>query len=715
MPLRLWVYGRARRLSELPISKPPLGPGTLAPGDRISEPLSAPHQRLIEPPLEEFSNLRQQLTPGERMVFNLFHQQLDPKWEIYVQPHLNGLRPDFILLHPNIGIAVFEVKDWNFDAMEYFPKRIGQHHNELWARKDGRDFSHERSNPFSAIARYKERIFNLYCPRLQQKAGFAAITGGVIFPFAESERVRALQKHFLGESEAKSAGRYLPVSGRQELMSNDLTAIFPDATLSHSGIMRPGLADDLRGWLVEPDFAKEQRKPIKLDSKQRELAETRTKSGYRRIKGPAGSGKSLVLAAKAARLLSDGKSVLIVSYNITLWHYLRDLVARSVSGRGKMDNVVFANFHDWCRDCCIGSDDTRDAYHALFEPVRLINAAIDRIIDQKLPKAREKELLKPLVQELNTVLKPILNVDVPTLAADAAKSPDTPKYDAILVDEGQDFLPLWWSALRNSRKPDAEMLLVADTTQDIYGTARSWTDEAMTGAGFTGDWARLEVSYRLPLDALKAAQEFATRFLPKDMIDLPDLAQGNLEVEPCALKWIQCDPENAERQCVDATLAMMRETGKAGLANADITFICNDIDFGRKVVDELDTYSGVRTVHTFERSKLEQTRKKMAFFMGDARVKATTLHSFKGWESRLLVIHVGHAIGSDGLACVYAALTRLKRSPEGSWLTVVCSEPELSEYGRTWAQHSDITKPKALEENPYIKAMEGQIKFRSNN
>lgn len=670
-------------------------------------------QRVIEPPIEELSKLRQELTQGERQVFEFFHKNLDPKWEIYVQPHLNGLRPDFVLMHPNIGIGVFEVKDWNLDAMEYFPKRVNQHRVELWAKKDGRAFSHERSNPFAAVARYKERIYNLYCPRLQQNAGFAAITGGVIFPFADGNRVRSLQKEFLGESEAKSAGRYLPVSGCQELMNNDLGTIFPDATLSHSGIMRPALADDLRGWLVEPDFAKEQRKALTLDSRQRELADSRTNSGYRRIKGPAGSGKSLVLAARASRLISENKSVLIVTFNITLWHYLRDLVVRGTASRGQMQNVDFAHFHDWCKDVCLEAE-MGEAYDELFKPVWPINAEIEQVRAKKLPLSKERELLKPLLRELSRLLTPILNVDVPTLAAEAAKSSLINKYDAILVDEGQDFLPLWWGALRNIRKTNGEMLLVADTTQDIYGTARSWTDEAMTGAGFAGDWARLEVSYRLPLDALVAAKDFATKFLPKDMVDLPDGAQGNLEVEPCTLRWIQCEPEDSERQCVDATLAMMRETGKAGLANADITFICNDIDFGRRVVDELGTYSGVRTVHTFERSKLEQTRKKMGFFMGDARVKATTLHSFKGWEARLLVVHVGHAVGSDGLASVYAALTRLKRSPEGSWLTVICSAPELAEYGRTWAHHTDITKPKALEERSHFGAMEGLIQFRSD-
>lgn len=649
-------------------------------------------QRIIEPPFEEFSRLRQKMTDGERIVFDFFHRTLDPKWEIYVQPHLNGLRPDFVLMHPTIGIAVFEVKDWNLDAMKYFPKRIGSQRTELWARKDGHEFSHERSNPFSAIARYKERIYNLYCPRLQQNAGFAAITGGVIFPFADGKRVHELQKSFLGESEAKSADRYLPISGRGELMSGRLAAVFPEATRSQSNVMGPALADDLRGWLVEPDFASEQRKALPLDIRQRDLADTRTKSGYRRIKGPAGSGKSLVLAARAARLISAEKSVLVVTFNITLWHYLRDLVGRGASSRDQMDNIVFAHFHDWCKDVCLEAD-MGDAYDELFSPVRSINADIDDIRGKEFPAHKEKELLKPLLAELERLLTPILNVDLPTLAAEAAKSSDSMKYDAILIDEGQDFLPLWWNALRNARKSDGEMVLVADTTQDIYGTARSWTDEAMTGAGFTGDWSRLDVSYRLPFDALKASQEFATRFLPKDMIDLPDTAQGNLEVEPSTLKWIQCSPEESERQCVNATLAMMRETGRSGLANADITFICNEIDFGRKVVDELDTYSGVHTVHTFERSKLLQHRKKMAFFMGDARVKATTLHSFKGWETRLLVVHVGHAIGSNGLASVYAALTRLKRSPGGSWLTVVCSAPELQEYGRTWAGYKDITGP----------------------
>lgn len=75
--------------------------------------------RFVSPALDQLDKLRQPLTPGERMVVDLFHTELPEDWEIYIQPHLNGLRPDIVLLNPKVGIAVFEVKDWNLGAMEY--------------------------------------------------------------------------------------------------------------------------------------------------------------------------------------------------------------------------------------------------------------------------------------------------------------------------------------------------------------------------------------------------------------------------------------------------------------------------------------------------------------------------------------------------------------------------------------------------------------------
>ncbi len=74
--------------------------------------------RVISPPLSQLDSLPTPLTEGERQVLRLFDNALPESWEIYVQPFLNGLRPDFVLLNPAVGIAVFEVKDWSIGAYE---------------------------------------------------------------------------------------------------------------------------------------------------------------------------------------------------------------------------------------------------------------------------------------------------------------------------------------------------------------------------------------------------------------------------------------------------------------------------------------------------------------------------------------------------------------------------------------------------------------------
>ncbi|NOC91934.1 nuclease-related domain-containing DEAD/DEAH box helicase [Ruegeria sp. HKCCD6604] len=607
-------------------------------------------QRVVYPPLSEHAQLRQPLTVGEERVLQLFNKKLSDGWEIYIQPHLNGLRPDFVLLHPNGGIGVFEVKDWNLASMQYFTeKEVGGH--SLWAKRDGKTFCVQKDNPVSKVNLYKKEIFDLYCPRLQKGNGWAAITAGVIFPFARTNEVKNLFEPFLRSTSGDTYAKYQPVSGMEELSSGDISSVFPESFRTSSKVMSEDHAKDLRGWLVEPDFSTRQRTPLTLDRNQRSLAETRTETGFRRIKGPAGSGKSLVLAARAARLANEGKSVLVATFNITLWHYLRDLIVRDLETPSNIQNIQFTHFHLWCKHAC----------H-------------DAGWEQKY-----NDLWKSGHQE------DILNNILPKLAEEALSQPGAKSYDAILVDEGQDYHPLWWNVLRKACNPNGEMLLVADATQDVYGTAQSWTDDVMKGAGFRGDWSQLSVSYRLPSDAMDLARNFAEAFLPKDTIDLPEPEQGAFDFGGSHLRWVQCDPHNAEEVCSDEILALMRQTGKNDLANADITVLVGDMKSGSGVVDRLSDYR-IHAVSTFSKDPQESRRRKMGFYMGDARIKATTLHSFKGWESRLLVVYVTEAIHAESLALVYAGLTRLKRSREGSWLTVVCSASTLERYGQTFPE-----------------------------
>ena len=88
-----------------------------------------------------------------------------------------------------------------------------------------------------------------------------------------------------------------------------------------------------------------------LDPRQYQIATTRTATGYRRVKGPAGSGKSLAIAARAAMLACEGKQVLVCTYNITLYNYLSSLVEEFIPQEVSR-RITFTNFHYWCRNVC---------------------------------------------------------------------------------------------------------------------------------------------------------------------------------------------------------------------------------------------------------------------------------------------------------------------------------------------------------------------------
>lgn len=469
--------------------------------------------------------------------------------------------------------------------------------------------------------------------------------------------------------------RYNPVSGADAIHSGNIRAVFPEGIRRASSYMNPQLAKDLRNWLVEPDFFSTQRQPLELDKNQQSFVKTRTSSGYRRIKGPAGSGKSMVLAARASQLLEEGKEVLVVTFNITLLHYLMDIAVRwpHASGNTRKD-ITWLNFHYWCKRVCQETDHEEE-YKALWREHFSSSQDFPDIAG-----INDKDMNQVLGEKLPKLVESIIDSDKEGLIQ---------KYNAVLVDEGQDFLPVWWNVLRKICKKGGEMLLVADATQDIYGTARSWTDEAMIGAGFPGGrWAELRVSYRLPPTALQYARQFAKQFLPQDIVDLPSSPQAELDIFPCKLRWVQTDRDHALDVCQKEILSIAPSAEPKLLAIPDITFLTGSQKFGREIIGKIGT-KGVKSVHTFGNNRRESRRLKMGFYMGDARVKATTLHSFKGWESRALVLYVGHVADQRSMALVYTGLTRLKRHTEGSFLSVVSSASELAEYGKTWPDYEE--------------------------
>jgi superfamily I DNA and RNA helicase len=131
------------------------------------------------------------------------------------------------------------------------------------------------------------------------------------------------------------------------------------------------------------------------------------------ICGPAGTGKTFLALEKARRLAEDNNNfkVLLVCFNIRLAEKLRELT-------NECTNVDVYHFHGLCSYFC------KKANIAIPQP-------------------------DPLVSNEN-----YFKYDLPESLMNALCYTDE-RYDALIVDEGQDFDPAWWipleEVLRNPR------------------------------------------------------------------------------------------------------------------------------------------------------------------------------------------------------------------------------------------------------------------------
>jgi hypothetical protein len=454
--------------------------------------------------------------------------------------------------------------------------------------------------------------------------------------------------------------KYYPAIGYDALNAN-LPELIPFLNMKSSKYMREEYASDLRLWLEEPRAKKDQRIPVTLSTDQQKLiSRERSKNGFRRIRGSAGAGKSLVLASKAANLATQGQKVLIVSFNITLGNYLGDLVARAaLPTQGIRNKEDFMNYHMWARRICTLTG-YGDRYHELE-----CGKNLDEVINHSLPK-----LVDDILQE---------------------SCPEKLIYDAVLVDEGQDFRLLWWQSLTRIVRESGEAILVADKTQDLYNSASEWTDEAMTSAGFRGPWNELKASYRLPIDYLPYIRDFLHRFIADELKIEPELPQFEIPVTKTHMRWVQVlDEESSIQASVNAVLEFpIRKRVDDDVVFPDIVVLANTIDSGFQIQRRLGA-KGIKVRHTFGlgagKDQNDAIRKqKVAFFLGAEQVKATTIHSYKGWKSTCLIIQIVEGSSRSAIAAVYTALTRLKVSERGedSYITVVCSSIEFEEYGKS--------------------------------
>ncbi|MGQ0467698.1 MAG: NERD domain-containing protein [Sporichthyaceae bacterium] len=585
---------------------------------------------------EELATLPTPLNAGENYVLRKLLQVADPRWTIYVQPRIALMQPDFVLAHPEHGVWIVEVKDWS--PTSYRRSETGR--VEVLAASGWTAIE----DPIEQARRYRRVIFDRCFARPRE--GFdtkGRVRALVVLPNHDDLAAVAL----LGSYE------WVRVAGRSQLAN--LRALLDAPSDDPAPEME--CLQRLQRAMGEPEFTSDQRLPLRKSAGAKNVAKNPSGAALRRVRGPAGSGKSIGVAARAVELARQGRSVLVLTFNTTLTHYLQDLCAREARDLGLTgwrQRIDFSHFHGLCRD-----------------------------IYNLVPKAE-----RPSAEGEDGLVRAVAQLY-------GNRAEGLPVFDAILVDEGQDFELEWWTLLRHHLlRPGGEMLLVCDWSQNLY-RRRDWMDERMSG--FRGPWTELKGTYRMPIDLVPILEDFAAAHLIGQTLDLPTVEPDH------PAKGAACMPtDRTWRNVHHSAVAWSVRRAVSDLLDRHPTLHPSDIvvlaehGVGLSIVDELEIH-GFDVAHLFTAAKgPERDRLKRRFWAGSPGIKGSTFHSFKGWEARAVIpVLTGSA---KAAAELYVAITRVKADPyhRSACISVVNCVVDLNGFKERFTRELSVHEVPAL-------------------
>lgn len=386
-------------------------------------------------------------TSGEKDVFNFLRTagRPDTFFMAWYSPDIESREPDFILYSPDCGLIVLEVKDWAIQQI------LEINSKEVCLEIGGKQVW--RKQPLAQAKEYVNAIMNLLQKKAQpgKKQLPCPVVGGAVFPHIRREEFYK--------------------NGLNKIL-DEARVLFWDDIRQESPLRKDASGQKFRHWLQEHfpplfPFSLAQEDMVwlrgclfpvvrlnlprrSLSPSQNELVLTLdyTQENYARdldigrtlLIGPAGSGKTLILAHHAwylPRMNKKIKRVLITCFNLALPGYIRRLLAAKGAplGPGGVEVIPF---------------------YALCE----------RILTEKLPHSGEDgDYYELVTREANDNL--------------AGDHPLKGYWDAILVDEGQDFSSEMACVLLRLLPEHGALLVAEDENQVLYkGAGSAWKDLA---------------------------------------------------------------------------------------------------------------------------------------------------------------------------------------------------------------------------------------------
>jgi hypothetical protein len=344
---------------------------------------------------------------SQRRAFTALERQLGDGWLVVHEPRWVGRsRPgeplqdggcDFLIAHPEFGLLMLQVVDGGV---------VHEPSSQRWTCVDLDGTRRTIEDPFQSAAHAMELLLG----KLAEHPG------------ATPSRPTHGHAVLLADVQGPSGGfaAHAPADITLDLRHMDRLGASVEQVLKRWQRRQPATGNASSRWwwraledlflmprearlLLRHRIAEEQRQMVLLSPQQLGVLDMLARVRRQAVYGCAGTGKTLLAMHKARMLARQGMSVLLTCYNKALGHHLREAMADE-------PNVHAIHFHELC-----------------YEVTGLDPATFALPPDQDEKQRFFDDGLARRVM--------------------AVTARHGPAYDALVVDEAQDFLPLWWHAL----------------------------------------------------------------------------------------------------------------------------------------------------------------------------------------------------------------------------------------------------------------------------
>lgn len=499
---------------------------------------------ILSPDWNTINKLKVAPTTGEKTLLNFLEANLDDSYEIFFQPYLNGDNPDIVIMRKNSGVLIIEVKDWNLDAY-----KINLDHTWSLNNKENTIIS----SPFEQVEKYKYNLFDLHSIELFQAALKDKRNRGVVncLVYFHATKNEDLDSFMKGHG---VKNRYY--WSRENLNKSALNQLLAYCYLhKDSKFFDDEVYDSIKRYLQAPYHQIEEGIDIIYTKAQQELIRSEVKP-RRKIKGAAGSGKTLVLAKRAVNAhIRTGSEVLILTYNIALRNYIRDRISDVRTG------FEWRYFHIM-------------NYHTFFKA-----------------QANNYNLKANSIGSFNDI------------NFFKSKENDIKKYDAVFIDEVQDYDEAWLEIITKYFMHDkTEFVVFGDEKQNIYERTLDDNKEPKIKS-IPGVWNKsLNTSHRFYSNIGNLALKFQkTIFAQKYSVD--DLnVMSQFDFQKRIINYHYFEEENIQA-LYDLVFKVAQENS---IHPSDIGILSNNVKTLRTLDYWIRKYKKEKTITTFETEEYYQ-------------------------------------------------------------------------------------------------------------